>query len=63
MHPTGTLILPDLFIGHQKVLTKDTQQFRNFSQNCWLSGLLPSSSILETRKCNVSETGSVSLCR
>jgi hypothetical protein len=31
------------------------------TQNDWVSGLLPSSRILNTRKYNVSETGSISI--
>jgi hypothetical protein len=34
-----------------------------FAQNYWVFGLRPSSGILETRKHNVSETGSVSVLR
>jgi hypothetical protein len=33
------------------------------TQNYWLFGLCPSSGILESRKHNVSETGSVSVLR
>jgi hypothetical protein len=33
------------------------------TQNYWVFGLCPSSGILETRKHNVSETGSVSVLR
>jgi hypothetical protein len=33
------------------------------THNCWVFGLCPSSSILKTRKLNVSETGSVSILR
>jgi hypothetical protein len=33
------------------------------TQNYWIFGLCPSSGILETRKHNVSETGSVSVLR
>jgi hypothetical protein len=33
------------------------------TQNYWVSGLCPSSGILNTRKHNVSETGSVSVLR
>jgi hypothetical protein len=32
-------------------------------RNCWLFGLCPSSDIVDTRKHNVSETGSVSVLR
>jgi hypothetical protein len=38
-------------------------QTNNRSQNYWGFGLCPSSGILETRKHNVSETGSVSVLR
>jgi hypothetical protein len=37
------------------------EKFLLWHQNDWLSGLLPSSGILNTRKFNVSETGSVSV--
>jgi hypothetical protein len=36
---------------------------REFTQNYWVFGLLPTSGILETRKHDVSETGSVSVLR
>jgi hypothetical protein len=36
---------------------------KNISQNYWVYELCPSSSILETRKHNISETGSVSILR
>jgi hypothetical protein len=32
------------------------------TQNCWVLGRFPSSGILENRKHDVSETGSVSVC-
>jgi hypothetical protein len=35
----------------------------NNTQNYWISGLCPSSEILNSRKHNVSETGSVSVLR
>jgi hypothetical protein len=33
------------------------------SQNCWVSGLSPSSGVLNTRRHNVTETGSASVLR
>jgi hypothetical protein len=36
---------------------------KNIPQNYWVLGLFPASSILETRKHNVSKTGSVSVLR
>jgi hypothetical protein len=36
---------------------------KNISQNYWVLGLCPSSGVLETRKHNVSETGSISILR
>jgi hypothetical protein len=37
--------------------------FKAVTQNYWVFGLCPSPGILETRKHNVSETGSVSVLR
>jgi hypothetical protein len=57
----------NLFIRIEKVpvLFKNGKCFRQeyFSQNYWVFGLFASSGILENRKHDVSETGSVSVLR
>jgi hypothetical protein len=50
----GIVELSGLSMNHPKI---------HPTQNYWVFGLCPSSSILETRKRRVSETGSVSVLR
>jgi hypothetical protein len=49
-------------LGSEKFVLKGFDEVYN-TQNYWVFGLCPSSGILDTRKHNVSETGSVFVLR
>jgi hypothetical protein len=52
--------------GRNSLRTKieiDVKKIGLSPKTCWVFGLCPSSGILETRKHNVSETGTVSVLR
>jgi hypothetical protein len=58
------IIRVDVMNDHSSLIYTEQYAKENFStQNYWVFGLYPSSNILETRKHNVSETGSISVLR